>query len=1531
MESLERLQGLHADLVAFAEKQLAAADRLVVELEATLDDFRRLLDKPQPTDTDRQDYNAGKINITSEAGTAQFSVNDEFKHISTAFGTAVDLSEIEAAKILVKDYSDTVTPSLTFIAKVVADYQDGRDLLLQSLRLVFQNAEDLDLEEAVRIEVFQRTVVDVLQTQQGSDNSSAYITKCFTGLQALEERYTMVSNQLQTKQTVGQLAGPEYEAILEFQKGSLFKQHEALSCVLAYLFRGGYSSQGDLHKLANAPQRWQRPDILLVHYLPAFSAAFRQYGSLEVNSSFDSANTFNGTFGTLPKSDHAATLLDPFRSVLRIWWTVEYGSFFAPGREHEGEAKLCTDQLKYGLKEHGLKLLLAVCSSMSASEWRHPARQEMVNFLMRDATDFSFSGEQTSDYFRTMMMQSIESFIEAFIANMPDSIRQLKHEEDDLRLEQIAAMQAGGQPDPKFDRALPMHLEAFLVLISFAFEGRPDAAEQWWDDPESNLYGFLQWASKRQTVPRVSAFCDMLCSIAEGPDGAASAHTFLLEDSVPSTLSRSRRIPSMNYAQMFAELDLYARKVHERTTTSTLANRKILETDMNESESPIMLSSYLRLIAHLCRHSATARDFVYNHPSIDISRMLLLLSSGPVPSFLRASIFATLEAMVTDKDWQRAAAMWTKIDEWASNGNELIKSTLAKTDTALQPSMAALTASLSSLTTSVDQYDAFVSLLRALMLPVFPKGIPTFPQELGSSYRAPGVGPYVDFVCGQIFTKRLPELVDNSQAALCAFHCLDTIVVALESFDESQAILYTRGLTTNASADIVLYFQRHPFARFMQWVLSTEMDKPLMRIFKTSQHVVASASSSSPLVQSIQKTIDVLNLALAEQATYLDVVKPALKDAAYDRVLSGQISVEEHILAHPQVIMELCQYAASDHLSLAMKSLTLLQKLSGSAKLNNHFLSQKSYHDRSRRVIDFLGPNSSATLSTTSSLLATKLQIDERELESGFEAPGYLFKDGILSFLNACLETQPELANIAHMMLGCKRVGDRLILLDEVNGALSLFDGLIALVRDYPHGDHTGFVSWLIHIKAAGIQALRQLWSSPVSSEIALSQLRRYQLLKALIAGQEAVSEATRWDGLPLFDSQFWHNRSADGLTELLDFRAALYHYACKEIRDASSNHLTSVLKQHLQTMLGSDMAGASLGHANLFDLADFLELDLSIAVDIPPSELFPSFDPSAYETGPTETRPSLYDISLLADALHREKDELLGRQSRTPSAAQVDPDHAEGEVSMITADLEARNRISLARQAWKGALRSYADMVIAIIDCCPMEASTKTSFILQILQLILPKLDSLVAMESEDTIELARIADSLLFALSTISKSDLTRNKNASDLAKIDRGHLKQERMDSIITEKLFQLFRASADGILMSNGVAGQRGILYSICLQYLNRILTAGTSDNDTNRKARANSMDCVRSSNMRLINILSDDADDGDTSRLNALNLLAMLSSLARSEKSSYVLDALAKANTLEIIIEPIKYIASDFQDTEPSRKSQPNPPPPPRQS
>lgn len=1507
MDSLERLQGLHADLIAFSETKLANIDRLWQELEDTLDDFRRLLDPPATTPKDQELYTANKVAVKDE----EYSISDEFKHIGRALATAVSVNEIQAGKILVQDYGEEVSADLDFIARAVADFHDRRDLLLQDLRMVLDQSGNLDLEEPFR-DGFQQMVKMALEVDKGvHGNASRFVDKCLEAMQAIEARHAEVTAQLQSVPTTGELKPPAEYAIMDYQRKSLFKQHEALACIVTYLFRGNYAQAEDLRKVESVIRHQKDPklDFMLVHYLPVFAEAARQIGGSDLGVPDGQLTSLNGLFRNL-KRDHPMASIEPFQAAQTLIWTAQFSSHCSPGKTEAPEAKDCAASVKVALEDNALEFLLAICSSMISDTWRHPARQEMVALLLTESPDLALDGTQTSQYFREMLMESLESFTESWISNMPDSIRRLKSEEDDQRLAQIAAMQEGVAPDPRTTNTSSLHLESFLILMSFAFEHRPEASEQWWEDPESNLYGFLQWASKRQTVPRVSAFCEMLCSIAEGEDGASSAHKFLLDESVPMPGFRTRRMPTMNYQQMFAELDLYARKVHEKPSSSGIANRKVLPTDMNEVESPVMLSSYLRLLAHLCRHTPLTREFIFSNITIDLPRVLLLLSSGPVPTYLRASVFAFLEALLTDALPQTMFTMWRTIDEWASSSHDAAR---IVGGTGVQPpttsTVGALQGTLASVSSSPDQYDAFIILLRRLLSQSADISSETqmlpFPEDLGSAYRSAGVTPYIDFICGQILVKRLPEASDESQALSCAFHCLDLVANSLESFNESYVAMLDRsGSNQNSTQPILatgVYIQRHPFARLMQWILSSDMNVQLMKRLHVPIADIEATAPDLPLLLTLQRSIDVVNLVMDLQPTYMDIVRPLVKDLPQQKMILGVTSMEDSIYNHTDVILDLCNYATVEYLDLSLRALSLLQKLSGSTKLNNNFLSAHQARGHPRRILDMLGPNATADLRVVSNALVAKLHVNERELENGPSSPGYLLKDGILAFLNTCLETEPEFANVAHILLGFRRLGNQLSLTEMEANESSVLDAVIELVRDYPHGEENVYISWLVHVKTASMMVLRSLWSSVVSAEATLSQLRRYRLLPALFASQESITESSSWDGRTVLDEDFWFVVRSETMTELLKFRSCLYKYVSHELRASSSERSSSVLKQHLSTIMGKslDLGGAPINHLSIFDLGDFMDINLSVSIDVPPTQYLPQFDPEAYMTEATDEQPSLYDIPM-AHELVQMQASAVGGQSQSQVATQSELDQFKYESEMLLACLTARNRLVLARQTWRETLRQYVDMVIAVVEFCPMDATAKTQFILQMLQLMLPKLDTLVAEDSEDTVELVRAADTLMFEVSRVQN---------------------ESGMENMITEKLFQLFRTCIDGVLMANTNTALRGLLYSICSQYLTRITSATAEGRqEANDKARANSMDCVRSSNLRLITVLSDDAEDGTEScRLNALNLLALLTSLARLQGTNYIIDALVKANVLEILIEPLKYLVTDFQDTDTARK------------
>ena len=59
MDTLQRLQDLHRDLLAFSESRLANVDRLWLELETSVQEFRQLLDKKSKLNASRTTVRSG--------------------------------------------------------------------------------------------------------------------------------------------------------------------------------------------------------------------------------------------------------------------------------------------------------------------------------------------------------------------------------------------------------------------------------------------------------------------------------------------------------------------------------------------------------------------------------------------------------------------------------------------------------------------------------------------------------------------------------------------------------------------------------------------------------------------------------------------------------------------------------------------------------------------------------------------------------------------------------------------------------------------------------------------------------------------------------------------------------------------------------------------------------------------------------------------------------------------------------------------------------------------------------------------------------------------------------------------------------------------------------------------------------------------------------------------------------------------------------------------------------------------------------
>ncbi|OQD74853.1 hypothetical protein PENDEC_c009G04399 [Penicillium decumbens] len=1501
-DNLASLRGLYQDLSAITDSPFPSIERLCLELESHIHDFRKLLDKPPKANNSRQKVLSGKITIED----VEYEINQDFQQGALQLADALNLDELEAAVMFFAAQEDSQVLDRPPVITAIMRFHERRHFLLECLRLIFRESYEIEREDTQAI--MQETLAHILEIKDSPlRNASEFARKGLKSMEEIEKWLSLLGDQVQKASIVGEEGDPDVMEAIEYQRHSLQQQHESLGAILFYMFKGTYTSQEDFRVLITHLKKLERFDRLLIHYLPVTIASFVQHGSPEGNGSQKDARDLDSVI-TTGKDGQTWKLPTFHAAIIALWLSVYSGWYFddgpIPGVDLEKEADQRTKSFMTALDDGGLDFMLAICSSVNSEEWADPARSELVSLLLRESVISLPEASSCAIYMKELLMENFEVFVESCIANMPDAVRKLKSEEDTQRLEQITALRDGLTAN--VHRGLVearTHLESLLMIISFAFEGRQEAAQEFWADPDGNLYGFLQWASKRQTVPRVSAFCEMLCSISEGEENAAAANRFLSEED-KFMGSKLKRSTTMNWTQMFAELKLYARRVTaEKSATSSTSQgmmraQKAEPVDMSEPESPVMLTCYLRLMGHLCKQSRAIREWMLHNESFKVVENLLTLCKGPIPTHLRATTFATLSALMTDKTSAHGNEMWNSLDQYLSGVLPPVQSN--NKPPSPQQMVWHEQQTLQKIGETFDQTNAFILLVNTLVMPASDiagnnLALP-FPETLGATYRMPGIEPYVDFVLGHALSRKVQDLNDYQSRRL-TYNCFEFVVASLKSFSEDLVTVLSQpslAESSPATSVLVTYVRLHAFARVMEWLFNEDVLKALFAISQQDIAEVAQAPSDSVLVLTLLRSIEVMNLVMDLQSTYFNIVKPLVKAHAGPNrtnvANSSLASFEDSVLNNLTLVPALCLYCGTGHEQLTVTSMALLEKLTSSRKLNKMSSPELLKWQSSNKIVEVLA--SEVDVDSVSRSLVSQMDPDPRELEYGAEAAGYVIRESLLALLNSCLSMITDRPTVAHLLLGFSCVGNILDVPSEglFANQMSLLHAIIRFLQQYPDEVGGSITSWTVHLKRMAFEVLKHLWSSKLATYFTLGEMRAQGFLMSMFAGQPIVGSNTAWNGLSIAMDEFWFSDATSALAEFLLYRSHLFAYAATEIRSAAKIGSPTLQTEVLSTLLGNSILdnGESINNSSVFDLFDFADLDVGREIPVPELVLL---DQIAVEACAKEEGDSLilYNVPEVDELIKIRRQELAAKGPLRPQ---------DEELFLIEADnlkvfLIATNQSRQIQRNRYLALRSWAELITTIITCSIIDDASRPTFILHAIQMVLPKLETAIDNVSPEAIELARLAETLV-------------SKLASDISVTP-----VSRSGDVIDEKLHQLFQVSSRGITLATGNVALREILYSICSLYVTRI----TSSEETHDGLRRHSQQVVKASGPGFIEIICDDAYTGqETCRAAALLLLNGLA-LLDSRTDCVLAESISQSNYLSLFLDAVRSLPLELQNAE----------------
>lgn len=1394
------------------------------------------------------------------------------------------MDEIEAAKILLRCQDDPKTMGRALGEAGVVRFHQQRRYLLDCMRLCIQISESED-DRVSHVQPFFGAYVTNNIYGAGTAGGTRIVPRCMEAMQGVKAWLQKLADRTTAASVFHGTDRPPVNEVLEYSRISLLQQHEILALIAASAIDKRHAKPEDFRALLTTLERSDRYDQLLVHLFPIVGAYVTVFGSTEGNGDLVQAREF---YQLISKGEDETWVMPYLHAAVRAWWVVEYSGLFVDAgdgvdtpEEENGRAKQFTEALKDG----AFDFILAFAADVKTPDWHDPTRLGIRQWLQRKAPSL-VDAAPFSEYFQLALMIRLEMLVEGFISNMPDVLRKLRNEEDEQR-------QLNNNHEQDLD------LERFLLIIAYSYEGRPDSAEDFWADPDSNLAGFLQWASRRASTPLVSAFCEMLHSISDNNACASSAHAFLKDEGQPAA-GKMRKTHSLTWTQIFRELDYFTNKLQKPAAAPSHVYRSGKPTSEQaeaEPESAMMLECYLRLITKLASQSDDVRIYLLQGEFNLVEQLYQLVNvPGEKHGRLRSSAFYTLRALMNHKSELECRIMWGMLDDWATKAPAQTRQPATSNK---QTPAATMRNKLADLARSFEEANALVQLLSSLIAPVSDSTLLNdrlpFPEELGAQNRMPGVDPYVDYVFGNVFAATSSNMHNSTQIRMLRLSCLEFALLCLDNFNESLLSLgHDAGIAVDSiisTTDLATYVKLHPFARVMEWMLNSRAMAALFAttIPKDAEEItqIASAPPDSPTILSILRAVEVVTKVLELQALYTDVVRPLVRDQPNKKPVTptGYLSIEDGIMSNITLVVHLGRYCGMGHPDLTLACLKLLERVSSSLRIASAWSPGhvgQTHRNKAIVALEQMGDAESIS-GTFIAELTEPLDISRREM-----SPNYIIKVYILDFLFACLQATPNQPTIAHQLLGFECGIDFLSVKQDgaFQSGSSLFHEMLRVLVEIPFGpDDSDMWRWTIDLKFKIMRIVQALWTSPLSSSVILAELRDNDFIFHLLQREIRIQPQLLWDNVPMGGPEFLLSPSGMTFASFLALRAMTLDYASIELCSISQQRQPHLKRRLVEALNGQlkDADGEVTSIGGIFGLFDFLPADDQMS-DVPEPSLAFYRDlkwNSCVQQDPDGN--AVYDLDKVHQLLLLKRKE-FGKQGMI--ATEQDIAAMDGEQDAVMEFLEYTNRFKQLASFRLRVLRSWTKVLLVMLEANELKGSDRTAFLLQALQVILPSLDNYASDHENEAVELAKLSKVLLF------KVDFSATEENSRVA------------GDLVGDKLYQLFQICLLAASRWPENAELRTLYYNICYRYLAGIVGEGKVFISSRRHA----IKSIHVGGERLLGMICDDAERGDAKcSTAALILLGALVKIGIVENDLYVVETLNRINFIGVLVDSLRSV------------------------
>jgi nuclear pore complex protein Nup205 len=192
----------------------------------------------------------------------EYAINEDFQQNALQLADALDLDEIESARIVLEALVDAEVLGRSLLESSIIRFHQTRKYILVSFRLVLQASIDLNLPEVIR-DALQDVVSRVLQPREGSDDGPSFITKCLQNMREMKSMLQGLTDRINGASVLGQVQRSEFLETIEYQRASLVQQHESLGTIVHYLVKANYATPKDFEQILDVLKRADKYDNFL--------------------------------------------------------------------------------------------------------------------------------------------------------------------------------------------------------------------------------------------------------------------------------------------------------------------------------------------------------------------------------------------------------------------------------------------------------------------------------------------------------------------------------------------------------------------------------------------------------------------------------------------------------------------------------------------------------------------------------------------------------------------------------------------------------------------------------------------------------------------------------------------------------------------------------------------------------------------------------------------------------------------------------------------------------------------------------------------------------------------------------------------------------------------------------------------------------------------------------------------------------------------------------------------------------------------